>query len=130
MKREIKFRAWLPKLCKMIYIGSNRNDTAVWICEGGFNVVDHFTGSPVSLGTDEDGAELMQFTGLLDKNGREIYEGDIIKLFVDYGDETETEIAEIVYLDGSFGTPTDQISGAVDCEVIGNIYENSELLKA
>lgn len=131
MKREIKFRAWLPKLCKMIYIGSNRNDTAVWICEGGFNVVDHFTGSPVSLGTDEDGAELMQFTGLRDENGKEIYEGDILDFDErEWGGRFKPEVVWMKNIIGDWNYCGSLSDVKEWRRVIGNIYENPELLKS
>ena len=76
---------------------------------------------------------LMQFTGLKDKNGKEIYEGDIIKQVLHYPNRETIDGRnyKVVWKNGYF-----QISGAVLCgsiapyhEIIGNIYENSKLLK-
>jgi hypothetical protein len=69
----------------------------------------------------------MQFTGLHDKNGTEIYEGDIVKWIHQYGDFAPTIQTSIVeykqYADGWIGYEVFNQS-----EVIGNIYENPELL--
>src|SRR3990167_4634455 len=72
--------------------------------------------------------KLMQFTGLLDKNGKEIYEGDIVK--------TEDFTGYIWYRSPDFVIRQDIGSNNEHtyldffrkCEIIGNIFENSELL--
>lgn len=78
-----------------------------------------------------------QFTGLKDKNGKEIYEGDILKLI----DEDESEItAYVTFVDyvakfvlkeqiGQIGYLKMEIWGEENMEVIGNIFENKELLE-
>ena len=72
----------------------------------------------------------MQFTGLSDKQGKEMYEGDVVK-FLYYRKET---IAPIIWgIDGWWaslpGWFKDLYWVADKCEVIGNIYQNPELLQ-
>lgn len=77
---------------------------------------------------------IMQYTGLKDKNGKEIYEGDICKV-----QDFDVEIVEIIFRNGCFeginrnkenslSNPYLEISGQY-YEIIGNIYENKELLQ-
>ena len=116
--REIKFRAW-DKVKKEWILGKEP-----------FNIIGEVTVFDMvkqySLGHLND-IEVMQFTGLLDKNGKEIYEGDIIK--------TIGEIGTVIYNAPSFMAigVEQNIFDIVDdyfigCEVIGNVYENKELI--
>lgn len=91
-----------------------------------------------------DGKKIYQCTGLKDKNGKLIYEGDIVSVKVEiqdfFGDDeyySENYKGEIIFEKGEIvidviDTTKHPISlyyHAKDCEVIGNIYENPELLK-
>ena len=70
----------------------------------------------------EGNYKLMQFTGLSDKIGKEIYEGDVVK--TDYDDVYEVLSPTFFpFVDGDYAA-----TGA-NSEVIGNVYENPELLK-
>lgn len=76
---------------------------------------------------------LMQSTGLRDKNGKEIFEGDIVKMAKDvYSDPTYYEIVR--HRGGAYRLESNQHGCELwlrhtNCEVIGNIYENPELLE-
>lgn len=75
-----------------------------------------------------DDCVVMQFTGLHDTNENEIYEGDILSATKD----NKSYAHEVIYKDGSYraGTVlTNDINAKFEREVIGNIYENPELLK-
>ena len=90
-------------------------------------------------------ADIMQFTGLLDKKGKESYNGDIIKLYSPYADEhIITEIkyddkstAFTVFAEGWFGIDGDidistlgwAVEQDMDFEIIGNIFEQPNLIK-
>ena len=70
---------------------------------------------------------LMQYSGMKDKNGVEIYAGDIIREIVDTGNGKEIYDEEVCFIGGAF-YPVG-IVPSKNLEVIGNIYENTELLK-
>ncbi|WP_202976102.1 MULTISPECIES: YopX family protein [unclassified Streptococcus] len=76
---------------------------------------------------------LMQSTGLKDKNGKEIFEGDVVKMAKDvYSDPTYYEV--IRHRGGAYRLESNQHGCELwlrhtNCEVIGNIYENPELLE-
>lgn len=89
----------------------------------------------IPIAPDAEDCVLMQYTGLKDKNGKEIYEGDIVKLIADScrGDKFKPFIAGYVsFRSGSFYITDNAVSRFrwedYIVEVIGNIYENPELL--
>lgn len=118
--REIKFRAW-DEQNKVMEYKVNVNDGKP--VKYGYQWFNH--------GNTIHDSELMQYTGLKDKNGKEIYEGDLIKV----DDEHLYIICFRVQDSGYIGSneygydEQDLCYLACNYEVIGNIYENPELLK-
>ncbi|MES5863690.1 YopX family protein, partial [Lacticaseibacillus paracasei] len=80
--------------------------------------------------------EIMQHTGLHDKNGRKIYEGDIVRTGDDNVGDPAPMIGKVIMQDGSWLIENEEKQEAIDLfseitsrEVIGNIFENPELLE-
>ena len=129
--RKIKFRIWNNEEKMMIYPKENEYSDYFITIDGDVYSMD-FDCPDGGFTYEDNNAKLMQFTGLLDKNGKEIYDGDIVK-FSSYwiGDYVEKEtIKEIKYDIYGFNEKIEiGYAGKPDwCEVIGNIYENPNLL--
>ena len=137
--REIKFRAYIYDLTdedshpleidvragKLWDVASiNFKDRIAEIMDDDGNVWEY------ELNSNE--IALVQYTGVKDKNGKEIYEGDIVK-YDDAGGETHTQVIEYDDEMGAFccdrGAYVDYFTCMWEIEVIGNIYENPGLLK-
>ena len=148
--KEIKFRAWDKKKKKMFYL-----DGIIHLHLG---LIAWTFSSPDEVyvcGGKRDNGILMQYTGLKDKNGKEIYEGDIVKnhwydangkfigglWVVKYGmhsiegQDYYSNSGEGFYFDAQSGIDDDTYnianlpSDKRGIEIVGNIFENSELME-
>jgi len=150
--REIKFRVWCKQVEEMHTVEKmGFNEDGLWYVED----KDHDSQPPYFVGSDD--WTLMQYTGLKDKNGREIYEGDIVHTWeqddhiperdsgggiIGYDRRDGFSQIGVVSFKGAWFTyetkkhlagreekiyaPLDFTN---DLVVIGNIYENPELLE-
>lgn len=154
--RDIKFRVWdkkskkMRQLINMVFntgFMTERNDNSIkLIWAKGYDCIEQKD----IMVQRENGFELMQYTGLKDKNGKEIYEGDIVKAYFKkgawkYNDKNYfgyksgkvqycvdgfilyiENYKEKIYPLSSFGNNNGNIN---ELEVIGNIYDNPDLLE-
>ena len=137
--REIKFRAWDKLRNEMRHDRFAIYSKPRWkdgIHSGLFlepdlivPSMDQACGEWNASGED-DSIVLMQYTGLKDKHGKEIYEGDIVVL-LEYGKAT-VEFADAKFMVTSILDKGEYLFDMFEvdeaCEVIGDIYENPELL--
>lgn len=118
-----KFRAWDRTRNEMIDVDEIHF----------YNGKLDFIGDAITFMRTADEIELMQSTGLFDKNGQEIFEGDVVKMAKDvYSEPTYYEVVR--HRGGAYRLESKQHGCELwlrhtDCEVVGNIYENSELLE-
>jgi len=117
----LKFRAWDSENKWMITQGEPDNEKLS-------SFAHHYLWSDENIESGK--TVIMQSTGLKDKNGKEIFEGDIL-------DIKDPEKLEVKWGNGGFYAATKRLTGfckllnavELDCaEIIGNIYENPELL--
>ncbi len=119
-----RFRAWLKKKQEM----DNEIDHISWLEDELYCI-----GDGITYMVSAKDLVLMQSTGLVDKNGKEIFEGDIVKMSKDvYSEPTYYEVVR--HYGGAYRLESKQHGCELwlrhtDCEVVGNIYENRELLE-
>ena len=116
MTREIKFRAWVPTRKRMIFF---------WLfgTDEGYHIQEQ---------EQLEECEIMQFTGLLDSKGTEIWEGDVVAV------ENEGDVITVCKWDSGCFVLEDNAGGhwtrqlfhqPYRLEIIGNIHENPELIQ-
>lgn len=124
MNRDIKFRVWSEKNKKMLEIQKHSFKTGLSMPYGS-NMERYF-------------GNLMRYTGLKDINEKEIYEGDIVSFYNDEEYKFKSTNALVIYDSAAFMLEHKKLGkeylGEMDIEnmcikIIGNIYENPELLE-
>lgn len=127
--REVEFKAWdkeLNRLCNVIQLGIKDI------------IVESDEEDEISGYLPRDRFILLQYTGFKDKNEKKIYEGQILKFYNDVDYIVKAGYAKVVYEDGAFcckhfkyGTEylANMDMDDMDITVVGNIYDNPELLE-
>lgn len=135
--REIKFRAWDKECEVMVY--SDKHNKKDYYCEYEFYInnknvycmwsedYDDICGFSKTRSGELD--NIMQYTGLKDKNGKEIYDGDILEYETGYRDSVNYEDGCFISLGNESHNYLYRSVNIYNAIVVGNIYENPELLE-
>lgn len=132
MQDRFKFRVWHKKRKRMYEVLHLHTETwtngGEWATAKGFNII---TQQDIHIQIEPKDGVIMQCTGLKDKNGKLIYEGDIVKFKTElFGKPKQIIWDECHYiLKDTFIILCDMEIKQFGLEVIGNIYENPELLE-
>lgn len=117
-----KFRAWFKQGSKMVNVAT-------------IDFLEKEVKSHANVMYSFDEIELMQSTGLIDKNGEEIFEGDVLLTYDDelakvyWDDVLAGWFVDFIYETAELSEVADLQSSRSICKIIGNIYENPELLE-
>ena len=118
--REIKFRAW-DKDQQLMSIPLTLRHIARWVDDS----IKYFEG----YGVKYEGLIWLQYTGLKDKNGKEIYEGDLL-YWEDFADDEYWAKYKVIIPDIFYTMEhLSDMNTEEDTKIIGNIYEHPELIK-